>query len=177
MIVLKRKHIELCSEEGISLAALVKLMAIDQQLPWREEIAITNDEFFVKDVITEKGKAILKKLEKHDDDAFARWWAAYPATATHAHFIGNNALKLSRPECKRLFKKIVNSGIEAEDLIRVLKEEVRQRKLSSSGTDNRLNFMPNSINYLEKGYYLAQLEQTEEDDGDVSTASTSKLRY
>lgn len=118
----------------------------------------------------------MKDLDRQDNDDFSKWWAAYPATTGHAHFPGTNVLKLNRPECKRLFRKITETGIEAEDLIRVLKEEVKERKLSSIQR-NELAFMPNSINYLEKGYYLARLEKTEEDGGDDSDSRGSKLLY
>jgi hypothetical protein len=115
-------------------------------------------------------------MQKEDNDAFNRWWAAYPTTTRHAHYPATHTLKLHRPECKRLFLKAIEEGIDPEDLIRVLKQEVKQRKLNSSQR-NELAFMPTSFNYLEKRYFEARLEELEEDNtnGDSNDRSSTIL--
>lgn len=126
-----------------------------------------------KEEVTDTGRELLQFLSSTDvqpkiprkkrniapDDAFDKWWKAYPPTNTFTYkgreFKGDRALRVKKAECKAKIEKILASGeYTIGDLIAALELEVSQKAESSikSGT-NKMSFMQNSLTYLNQCTY------------------------
>lgn len=150
--------------------------------------------------LTEEGKALLaflsssgempKRIRKKKEivpaieDAFTRWWKAYPATNTFEYkgrkFKGDRALKVKKNDCKvKLEKILAEKEYTIEELILALKLEISQKAESSVKTNtNKMSYFQNSLTYLNQCTYEPFIElvraghKPEEDTKTLSTNET-----
>jgi hypothetical protein len=127
-------------------------------------LTVEAPKYFTDKGLTVEGVNLLTEIYVAESSIFERWWRTYPLSDAHAHFPNTRVLRIDYEGCKRLFQSIVNQGVNPEDLIEGLAEEVRLKKVNSTQR-NELCFMPNSINYLEKDYWRASVETNEDESG------------
>lgn len=105
---------------------------------------------------------ILKKVTF--EDSFTKWWNTYPATNTFEYkgrkFKGNRALRVKKEDCRLKINKILNENqYTIEDLIKALELEVYQKQESSyKENKNKMDYMQNSLTYLNQATYEAFIE-------------------
>jgi DNA-binding MarR family transcriptional regulator len=135
------------------------------------------------DVITalkEKKTEIKKQLKPsiNVNDAFERWWKAYPATDTFIHkgkrFIGSRSFKNSKDKCKALLAKILIEGkYTIDQLIDALEEEIKLKKDKSvKENKNNMMYMKNTHAYLFQREFEGFIEAKKTPIIDESTAPT-----
>lgn len=117
--------------------------------------------------ITPEGKTLLESLKSNvedfklskklvADDAFDRWWKAYPGTDTFVHkgksFSGSRSMRVRKDDCRAKMHKIINEGeYTMDDMIAALELDVLQKKDNSVKTGtNKLSYMQNSLTYLNQ---------------------------
>lgn len=116
--------------------------------------------------LTLEGKSILEFIEKPTDkqytkkkpvnDAFERWWKAYPGTDTFTHkgktFTGSRVLRTRKEDCKAKLNNILAEGqYTIDQLIAALEQEVLQKKEKSvKDKTNKMSYMQNSLTYLNQ---------------------------
>ena len=107
---------------------------------------------------------VVYERRKTSEDAFDRWWKAYPGTDTFTHknksFSGGRSLRTKKDECKEKLEKILSEGeYTISELIAALEFEVLQKKEKSVLTkSNALTFMQNSLTYLNQKTYESFVE-------------------
>jgi len=107
---------------------------------------------------------VVYERRKTSEDAFERWWKAYPGTDTFTHknksFSGGRSLRTKKDECKEKLEKILSEGeYTISELIAALEFEVLQKKEKSVLTkSNALTFMQNSLTYLNQKTYESFVE-------------------
>lgn len=134
---------------------------------------------FYSNGITEDGKKLLESLEtgeeiqlkklENRDEEFKKWWQAYPATTEFKYkgrmFSGSRALRMKKEECKIKITKIIAEGYSIEELIQALEYEVLRKKEESLRTgDNKLNYMQNSLTYLNQRTFEPYIETMRENN-------------
>lgn len=130
-----------------------------------------------KHEVTDEGKALIAFLSSSEskpkiprkkrevvEDAFEKWWKAYPPTDTFDYkgkkFKGTRALRAKKPDCKAKIEKILASGeYTINELIEALKLEVSQKVENSYKTGvNKMSYMQNSLTYLNQCTYEPFIE-------------------
>lgn len=130
-----------------------------------------------EDSLTDEGKELLKFLSSVTDspkiprkktikvdDAFDKWWKAYPPTdtftANNRTFKGTRALRVKKEDCRVKIHKILAAGeYTIDDLIGALELEVTQKVENSLKTgSNKMSFMQNSLTYLNQCTYEPFIE-------------------
>jgi hypothetical protein len=125
-------------------------------------------------------KSVLKPTVDAEE-AFATWWAAYPAVDSFVHkgrrFKGSRSFKNSKDKCKALLAQILKEGnYTLEQLLNALKQEIEQKKdLSVKKNENQMSFMKNTHAYLYQrafeGFIEASYHQKEEENSPGETFS------
>ncbi len=115
-----------------------------------------------------EGEEIPLQPIKKTDDAFDKWWKAYPGTDTFVYkniiFTGSRSLKAKKDDCKIKLNKILNEGeYTIDQIIAALNYEVIQKKENSVKTKtNKLTFMQNSLTYLNQRTFEPFIELIKE---------------
>lgn len=108
----------------------------------------------------EKEYAKAKPLE----DAFERWWKAYPGTDTFTYkdktFTGSRVLRAKKEDCKVKLNKILADGqYTIDQMVEALEYEIIQKKEASlKANTNKMIFMQNSLTYLNQATYEPFIE-------------------
>lgn len=140
-----------------------------------------------ENMVTKEGKELLDSLKTakiktkrfpRRDEEFEKWWKAYPGTTEFVwkgrRFTGSRAIRIKKEDCKRKFEEILDGGILGEDMVKALEYEVVQKKEESlkQGT-NKLNFMQNSLTYLNQRTFEPYIELLKENI--TITSSTNSI--
>lgn len=144
------------------------------------EVTPSGDEIlefvFFEDV---KEPTIVKRKEK--DEAFEKWWNAYPRTNKliigKKKFEGDRALRIKREECKTKLKKILAEGeYTVDQLIAALNYEIELKKKKSIQTgENKMTYMVNSLSYLNQRIFESFIEEASQKDAAVILESKTKI--
>jgi hypothetical protein len=107
-------------------------------------------------------KVKTKKVVKYEDE-FTKWWKTYPGTTEFTyksrHFPGSRAIRINKEGCKSKFERIIDEGVSGEDMVKALEKEIEQKKEESIKTgQNKLNYMQNSLTYLNQRTFEPYLE-------------------
>lgn len=127
--------------------------------------------------LTEYGVELLKSLETKKikikkfpkiSDEFDKWWKAYPGTTEFTHrgikFPGTRAIRIKKESCRIKYEDILNEGYSAADMLAALEKEVLQKKEESFRTgQNKLNYMQNSLTYLNQRTFEPYIETLKEE--------------
>lgn len=106
----------------------------------------------------------LNKIEK-TEDAFERWWKAFPANNGFEHkgksFPVTRSMRIKKDECKVKFHKILSEGqYTVEQLIGAIEAEVFARKEESVVKKaNQLTYMRSTLPYLNGNLYEGFIDQ------------------
>lgn len=166
-------YILMLIDAGVDVASLisnnVKIAMLYQTLLRKALITSEN-------VVTISGKDILSFMNTSDRErlirtkpqntAFETWWETYPKNTDFEYkgrkFTGDRSLKQGRDACRIKFEGILNEGkYSAEDLINALKAEILRKKEESIKTrTNKMQFMQNSLTYLNNRTFEAFIGQT-----------------
>lgn len=93
---------------------------------------------------------------KPSEDAFERWWKAYPGTDTFTYkgktFSGSRVLRARKEDCKAKLTKILEEGqYTIDQMLEALDYELIQKKEASlKAKTNKMVFMQNSLTYLNQ---------------------------
>lgn len=116
----------------------------------------------------ETNDEVVYEKRKTSEDAFEKWWKAYPGTDTFTYknktFSGGRSLRTKKDDCKEKLEKILSEGeYTISELIAALEFEVLQKKEKSILTkSNALTFMQNSLTYLNQKTYESFVELIKE---------------
>ena len=145
------------------LKALRQLI-IRKQLISEKEMLMLEGQNLLAFYREDDNDGVVYERRKTSEDAFERWWKAYPGTDTFTHknksFSGGRSLRTKKDECKEKLEKILSEGeYTISELIAALEFEVLQKKEKSVLTkSNALTFMQNSLTYLNQKTYESFVE-------------------
>jgi len=145
------------------LKALRQLI-IRKQLISEKEMLMLEGQNLLAFYREDDNDGVVYERRKTSEDAFDRWWKAYPGTDTFTHknksFSGGRSLRTKKDECKEKLEKILSEGeYTISELIEALEFEVLQKKEKSVLTkSNALTFMQNSLTYLNQKTYESFVE-------------------
>lgn len=137
-------------------------------------------------LVTQSGKELLesltskkiktKKFPKFEDE-FDRWWKIYPGTTEFTYrgrtFTGSRALRVKKEECKTKFESILSKGTTGEEMLMALEKEIEQKKNESLKTgQNKLNFMQNTLTYLNQRTFEPYIELIKESSNNKPPGNT-----
>ncbi len=179
-------------EKGLSLDLIYVLQKIDEGVKIGggklDNLlnTLVRKGYVLEGLITAEGKELLsslnttiktKKMPKYED-LFEKWWKAYPGTSEFTYknrkFVGSRALRLKKEECRVKFEKVIEEGITGEDMVKALEKEVLQKKEESLRTgQNKINFMQNTLTYLNQRTFEPYIELIKETKS--STQSTNSV--
>mgnify|MGYP001590475955 CR=1 FL=1 len=129
-----------------------------------------------ENIITLEGKELLdslkttkiktKRFPKRDEE-FEQWWKTYPGTTEFVwkgrRFAGSRAIRIKKEECRSKFEKILDEGILGEDMVKALECEITQKKEESlKRNENKLNYMQNTLTYLNQRTFEPYIELVKE---------------
>ena len=124
--------------------------------------------------ISNPGKE-LKLIKKKPDDAFLKFWEAFPPTDTFEHrgipFMGSRSLRINKEDCKVKLQAILNEGEHTiEEIVGAIKYDVYLKKEMSVKTrTNKLSYLQNSLTYLRSKSFEAFIEEGRKLDSIVET--------
>lgn len=155
-------------KEGREVLSGTKMLNLKSTLERKGYIhsgTITKEGIELLDSLKEK-KVKTKKFIKFEDE-FTKWWKMYPGTTEFTHkgrnFPGSRALRMKKEDCKVKFEKILEEGIRGEDMVKALEKEIAQKKDESLRTgQNKLNYMQNSLTYLNQRTFEPYIELIKE---------------
>lgn len=134
-------------------------------------------------ILSIKGKDVLDQLRVHntmstqlviidvakmdENEAFEKWWKTYPTSPAwvsddgNKQFAGSRTLKnLRKPEAKKRYLKLINQGIDQEDLLGALRFEIQQKKLDSiKKNENQMEYFKGMESYFNTERYLLYLDE------------------
>lgn len=145
------------------LKALRQLI-VRKQLISEKEVLMLEGQNLLAFYREDDNDGVVYERRKTSEDAFERWWKAYPGTDTFTHknksFSGGRSLRTKKDECKEKLEKILSEGeYTISELIAALEFEVLQKKEKSVLTkSNALTFMQNSLTYLNQKTYESFVE-------------------
>jgi len=100
-----------------------------------------------------------------EDEMFDEWWKTFPTTPAWesedgVKFIGSRHLKnLRKPEAKKKYLKLLNQGLKHEELMGVLRYEIKLKKLDSiKKKENQMDFFKGMESYLNQERYMDFLQ-------------------
>lgn len=100
-----------------------------------------------------------------EDQMFDEWWKTFPTTPAWesedgVKFIGSRHLKnLRKPEAKKKYLKLLNQGLKHEELMGVLRYEIKLKKLDSiKKKENQMDFFKGMESYLNQERYMDFLQ-------------------
>lgn len=132
-----------------------------------------------KELITEENKLTLlgkEMLEMANSDnlfspvviprakeSFDEWWKCYPPTdgfeIDGRTFMPSQSKRIKKDACKAKWKKLLNEGIKAEDIINATAYHIEQvKKISAKKSQNQLSFVPNSERYIREELFIPYIE-------------------
>lgn len=174
-------------QKGLNMDLIYLLQKIDEG---KEEILVDGitspllmtlerKGYILQGILTAEAKELLFSLQQKEvkvkkfpkaDDLFERWWKIYPGTTEFTHrnrtFAGSRAIRVKKEECRVKFGKIIEEGITGENMVKALEKEINQKKEESFRTgQNKLNFMQNSLTYLNQRTFEPYIELLGEDKG------------
>lgn len=166
-------------EKGLSLDLVYLLQKVDEGEVSFNGAKINNllatlerKGYLLGGLLTIEGKELLASLDAKGvktkkipkiEDSFEKWWKAYPGTSEFEYrgkkFPGSRALRLKKEECRTKYYKVLDEGVKEEDMLKALEREVTQKKEESirSG-QNKLNFMQNTLTYLNQRTFEPYIE-------------------
>ena len=112
--------------------------------------------------------AIIQRVTKEsiteDRDSFNRWWDAFPPmdefTISGKKFAGFRAMRVNPEECKIVFRKILQEGYTADEMVDAITSEVNKRKTESLKTgQNNLKYLQNALTYLRQRAWEPAIEK------------------
>lgn len=138
-------------------------------LMWRKELIFDGK-------ITVKGKELLEcalsdnlfsPITIPKSNKFEDWWKIYPATDGFTldgrKFDGSQSKRIKKDVCKKTFNKLINSGVDADDIINATKYHIEQAKRQSlKKGSSQLSYIPNSERYLRESLFEPFIEQSKE---------------
>ncbi len=100
----------------------------------------------------ERPKEIVRRVKA---EGFDQWWLVYPSTNMFIYkgktFPGTQSKRIKKDDCKRIFQKLVNEGIPAEDIIGATEYHFQVAKdLSFKHGKNEISYIPNSERYIRE---------------------------
>lgn len=103
---------------------------------------------------------------RSNDQLFEEWWKAYPTTPAwttddkNTKFIGSRNLKnLRKPEAKKRYLKLLNQGLDHEDLMGSLRYEIKLRKVDSiKKGKNEMEYFKGMESYLNSERYISYID-------------------
>jgi len=146
------------------LKALRQLIIRKQLISEKEMLMLEGQNLLAFYRENDNDENVVYERRKTSEDAFDRWWKAYPGTDTFTHknksFSGGRSLRTKKDECKEKLEKILSEGeYTISELIAALEFEVLQKKEKSVLTkSNALTFMQNSLTYLNQKTYESFVE-------------------
>jgi len=146
------------------LKALRQLIIRKQLISEKEMLMLEGQNLLAFYRENDNSNVVVYERRKTSEDAFDRWWKAYPGTDTFTHknksFSGGRSLRTKKDECKEKLEKILSEGeYTISELIAALEFEVLQKKEKSVLTkSNALTFMQNSLTYLNQKTYESFVE-------------------
>ena len=142
-------------------------------------------ELIIEGTITVKGEELLNNIEQLGEiskiakvNKFDEWWSVYPATDSFTmdgrKFEGTQSKRIKKDVCKKAFNKLINSGLEADDIINATKYHIEQAKKQSlkKGT-SQLSYIGNSARYLAEEMFRPFIELSKEQE--VTTEYKSNI--
>ncbi len=128
-------------------------------------------ELVIDGKISVKGEELLENLGQLGEisnkelkiDKFDEWWKIYPSTDAFIwngqEFGGAQTKRIKKDMCKKHFAKLINSGLEADDIIKATIFHIEKaKKLSVSRKENQLTYVPNSERYLREKIFEPYIE-------------------
>lgn len=98
------------------------------------------------------------------DERFEEFWKAYPSSDKFSVFPRSRILRTSKDKCKKLYTKIISSGVEPDDLLNAINFEVKMRKKTSALEGrNDFKYMKAIPTWLNNKEYEALFEQMTEE--------------
>ena len=185
MLIMNYSKWKSLADEGYSSDIMSFLQFIKDEESMEEEHPKTQSLLSLlnrKQLITDKGltllgNSLLEDIDmeyiplKKQPDKFEEWWKIYPAsdgfTKDGRSFMGSQSKRIKKDLCKVKFTKLINSGYEAEDIIKATEHHIDQaKKISLVKNSNQLSFIANSERYLREEMFepyigLSQEKQLE----------------
>ena len=134
-------------------------------------------ELIIESKITVKGEELLNNLDQFGEilikevkiDKFSEWWAIYPSTDGFVldgrKFEGSQSKRIKKDVCKKTFNKLINSGLDADDIINATKYHIEQaKKLSLKKGSSQLSYIGNSERYLREAMFEPYIELSREQE-------------
>lgn len=171
---------------GYSVDHIVVLKAIDEGIDISENIKenpkidllyqalVRKALIFEENKLTITGKELLVFVDSKDKKRIAKpkvassefdlWWDAYPRTDTFEYkgkkFTGSRSFRVGKDDCRTKFSKILLEGeYSAQQLVDALNLEVFQKKERSvKENNNKMNYMQNSLTYLNQRTFEGFIE-------------------
>lgn len=144
-----------------------KLGAIHQMLLRKglatDEWKVTMDGDTLLDYLEEDGEKLKEIVKKVKTEGFDKWWLTYCPTNHFVYknkvFSGTQSKRIKKDDCKKLFQKIVNEGISAEDIIGATEYHFQVAKdLSFKHGKNEISFIGNSFRYLNERMFAPYID-------------------
>lgn len=157
-------------KEGVDISKELthpKIQAIHQMLLRKalatEDGTVTISGEDLLSYLEEDGEKVTEMVKKVKSEGFEKWWVTYPSTNMFVYkgktFPGTQSKRIKKEDCKRLFNKIVNEGIPAEDIIGATEYHFQVAKdLSFKHGKNEISYIPNSERYIREKMFQPYIE-------------------
>jgi hypothetical protein len=143
----------------VNVFATGKLLNVLQTLIRRQLITkegkITEEGKHVLEEMEEEGRGHVKKRAVEKGTKFKEWWNVFPISDAFEYkgktFQGIRRMKTAEMNCEIQFNKLINEGMNADDVINATITHIEQAKsLSYKRGANQLTFIPSSERYLRE---------------------------
>lgn len=115
---------------------------------------------------TTTAKVVIVNYGKTPDECFDEWWKIYPSNTSWqtadktTKFTGGRVLKnIPKAKAKKMYLKLLNQGLNHDELVGSLKYEIKMKKLESIKKNiNQMDYFKGMESYLNQERYLLFLD-------------------